>query len=75
MRPLKFREIIRCLIDHGFVEDRVRGSHAQYKAVIGGVPRLVTVQTDQLGDEPTRKTLASIMRQSGLPKAAWTGRR
>jgi predicted RNA binding protein YcfA (HicA-like mRNA interferase family) len=71
LKPLKFRDIITVLKSNGFVEDRVRGSHAQYKATIGGIPRLVTVQTSHLNDEPTRKTFASIVRTSGLPASAF----
>jgi predicted RNA binding protein YcfA (HicA-like mRNA interferase family) len=71
VKTLKFREIIAILKAHGFEEDRVTGSHAQYKAVIDGQTRLVPVQTNHLNDTAKPGTFGSIVRLSGLPKSAF----
>ncbi len=71
MPGLTFRDVIRILERHGFSHKRTRGSHAQYEGVIDDRRRLVTVQTDKLGERVKRGTLGSIIRQSGLPKSAF----
>jgi predicted RNA binding protein YcfA (HicA-like mRNA interferase family) len=71
VKTLKFREVIKILTDHGFSEDRTKGSHAQFKAVINGQTRTVTVQINHLSDTVAPGTLKSIIRTSGLPKSAF----
>lgn len=39
-----------------------------YERLVHGVRRLVTAAYDQPGDDITRRNLASMIRQSGLPK-------
>jgi len=68
LKSLKFREIISVLKANGFVEKNVKGSHAHYEAIIDGQKRLVTVQTNHLGDTADPGTFKSIIRQSGLAK-------
>jgi len=64
---VKYRDFIDILVKNGFVLDRTRGSHHQYKGTIGGLIRLVTVGGH--GNEDIRPhNLASMIRQSGLPK-------
>jgi predicted RNA binding protein YcfA (HicA-like mRNA interferase family) len=65
---VKFREFVRILVDHGFELDRQESTHKQYKGVVEGVTRLVTVDCAHLGEDITRRNLASMIRQSGLPK-------
>ncbi|MDA8052016.1 MAG: type II toxin-antitoxin system HicA family toxin [Rhodospirillales bacterium] len=65
---MKFREFVRILDTHGFTLDRERGSHKQFKGIVGGRMRLVTVDYDQAGDDIPKRNLASMVRQSGLPK-------
>jgi predicted RNA binding protein YcfA (HicA-like mRNA interferase family) len=43
-------------------------SHRQYKAVIDGQTRLVTVDYDQPGNDIMINNLKSMIRQSGLDK-------
>ena len=65
---MKYREFIRILIDNGFAIDRERGSHKQYKGLVDGQPRLVTVDYSQPGEDIQIKNFKSMIRQSGLPK-------
>ncbi len=65
---MKYRDFLRILLDHGFVLDRQKGSHKQYKAIIGGMVRLVTLDYSQPGEDIAPRNLASMIRQSGLPK-------
>ncbi len=71
MKTLKFREVIKILTEHGFYVDRTKGSHAQYKALIDGQPRTVTVQINHPSDTVDPGTLKSIIRTSGLPRAVF----
>ena len=64
---MKVREVIRILKDNGFHFDRQKGSHRQFKGEVDGKARLVTVAGKE-SDEISRPTLASIKRQSGLPR-------
>jgi len=68
---VKYREIVQILVAHGFLLDRERGSHKQYKGSVGGVTQLVTVDYSQLGEDVSPRNLASMIRQSGLPKKAF----
>jgi predicted RNA binding protein YcfA (HicA-like mRNA interferase family) len=65
-----FREVIAILEEHGFeiIPGRQTGSHRQYKRVVGGEVRLVTIAYHNINDDVLPDTLASIVRQSGLPK-------
>lgn len=65
---MKFRQVVRILLDNGFTLDRQRGtSHRQYEGVIGGQRRLVTIAGHD-NDDVRQGTMKSIIRQSGLPK-------
>ena len=66
---MKFRDFIPILEEHGFTFDRQGAtSHRQYKGVVNGKVMLVTVDYSQLGEDITKRNLASMIRQSGLPK-------
>ena len=68
---MKFRDFIRILEQHGFVLDRQRGSHRIYKGTVGGRTQVVTVACHREGDDILPKTLASMIRQSGLDRRAF----
>ena len=65
-----FGEFIRIIEANGFrnVPERTPGSHRQYFRAVGGTTRLVTVAYHNINDEILPDTLASMIRQSGLPK-------
>jgi predicted RNA binding protein YcfA (HicA-like mRNA interferase family) len=63
-----FREFIAIIESHYFKEVRQEGSHRRYQGIVGGQIRLVTVAFHSIGDEIKPGTLASMIRQSGLPK-------
>lgn len=63
-----FREFLAILEAHKFVFERQESSHRQYRGIVGGQTRLVTVAYHNLGDEIKPLTLKSMIRQSGLPK-------
>ena len=66
---MKFRDVVRIIEANGFVLSRHHGtSHRQYRGTIGGQVRYVTIACHSQGDDVKPKTLASIIRQSGLPK-------
>ena len=65
---MKFREFIGILEAHGFELKRTVGSHRRYEGTVRGRIHLVTVAYHSPGDDIRPKTLASIIRQSGLPK-------
>ncbi len=64
-----FREFIAILERNGFVEVRQTGSHRRFRGVTGEQVRLVTVAFHAIGDEIGPNVLASMIRQSGLPKS------
>ena len=64
---MKFRNVIRILLDNDFQLDRQDGSHRHYEGVVDGIRRLVTI-SGRDGEEVGRKLLGYIKRQSGLPK-------
>ena len=66
---LTFRELIEILLSHGFELERQKGSHRQYRRRLGDEVWLVTVANHNDGDIIKPGTLASMIRQSGLPKA------
>jgi predicted RNA binding protein YcfA (HicA-like mRNA interferase family) len=69
---MKFRHFIRILVRHGFEKlDRQRGSHRLYKGRIGGRTRLVVVACHNENDDIKPGTLASMIRQSGLPTSTF----
>lgn len=71
---MKFREFISILKHHGFVLERQRGSHRTYKGVVEGRTQIVTVACHNENDDIKPGTLSSMIRQSGLGKAAFRKR-
>jgi predicted RNA binding protein YcfA (HicA-like mRNA interferase family) len=66
---VKFRRIVEILEEHQFELHRHGAtSHRQYRRVIDGRVYLVTVAYHSLNEDVLPKTLASIIRQSNLPK-------
>ena len=65
---MKFREFVQILTDYGFTERRQKGSHRTYVGTVSGKTRLVVVAVHNWNDEIKPGTLASMIRQSGLPK-------
>lgn len=68
MRTWKFRDFIRLLERNGFQLARQSGSVRTYKGTVAGQTRLVTVHFHRGSDDIKRKTLQSMIRQSGLSK-------
>ncbi len=66
---LASRDVERILRHHGFVLNRSKGSHQQFVGFIRGMKQRVTVIKNQKRFEP--KTLASMIRQSGLTEQEW----
>ena len=65
---IKVREVVRVLLDKGFVlARRSGGSHRKFKGIVGEQIRSVTVAGND-GDDVSKGTLSSIGRQSGLPR-------
>jgi len=60
---VKVREVIRMLLDDGWMLVVTRGSHRQFKHP--SKPGRVTI-SGQLGDDMPKGTLASVKRQAGL---------
>ncbi|MBI3305329.1 type II toxin-antitoxin system HicA family toxin [Candidatus Parcubacteria bacterium] len=66
-------DIVRFLKEYGFVHVHTRGSHFIYQGKHGGQPRQVSVPFH--GSRVLKpRTLAGIIRQSGIPKNEWVGR-
>lgn len=65
---MKYRKFTKILTDHGFKKIRQESSHRQYEGYHGGKRRMVTVAYRSLNDDILPKTLASMIRQSGLRK-------
>jgi predicted RNA binding protein YcfA (HicA-like mRNA interferase family) len=65
---VNFRDFIAIIERHGFELKRTTGSHRQYEGLVDGRIQLVTVAAHRMGDEILAKTLASMIRQSGLSK-------
>ena len=62
---MKVRDVLRLLADDGWVLDRTRGSHRQFKHPTK--PGLVTVPAGgKLSHDIPPGTLRSILRQAGL---------
>lgn len=69
MKSLKFKEIIRIIVENGFVETRQSGSHVTYERKADGATYRTQVQSNHLNDTCDPGTMASIIRQTGLPKS------
>ena len=65
---LKYKEVERILLDAGFKMVRQNGSHRMYEGKVNGERHVVTLAPHQWSDDVGPKTLASIIRQSGLSK-------
>jgi predicted RNA binding protein YcfA (HicA-like mRNA interferase family) len=65
---VKYRDFARVLDDFHFTCERTVGTHRQYVGYVDGVRRVVTVDFAQGGEDIMRHNLASMIRQSGLPK-------
>jgi predicted RNA binding protein YcfA (HicA-like mRNA interferase family) len=65
---MKFRDFIAILERHGFVMVRQSGSHRTYKGHAGGQTHMVVVAHHGEGGDIRPGTLASMIRQSGLPR-------
>lgn len=65
---MKGRAFIQILRDNDFALVRQRGSHRTYKGVVKGKVQMVQVAVSREGDDIRPGTLASMIRQSGLPK-------
>lgn len=61
--PLKVRDMIRKLEEDGWILDRTRGSHRQFKHPTK--PGIATV-AGKPGDDLARGTEHSILKQAGL---------
>jgi predicted RNA binding protein YcfA (HicA-like mRNA interferase family) len=66
---MKYRDVIRLILAHGFTLKRHKGSsHRAYEGFIDGRRRVVTIACHSESDDVLPNVLASIIRQSGLPK-------
>lgn len=65
---MKYRDVERLLLDNGFELIRQQGSHRQFLGIVDGKKRLVSLAYHSRIEDIRRGTLASIVRQSGLPK-------
>jgi len=65
---VKYRDFVPILVANGFELDREKATHKQYKGVVNGQIHLVTVDCSQMGEDISPRNLASMIRQSGLPK-------
>jgi len=63
-----FREFIAIIEALEFKHHRQDGSHRQYRGVVDGQTRYVTIAYHNINDEILPDTLVSMIRQSGLPK-------
>lgn len=68
IRFMKYRDMERILVDNGFAQIRQQGSHRQLQGFVDGKRRIVTLTYHSRNDDIMPKTLASIIRQSGLPR-------
>ncbi|HXW20959.1 MAG TPA: type II toxin-antitoxin system HicA family toxin [Roseiarcus sp.] len=65
-----FGRFVTILLEHGFELHRQGATnHRQYRAVVGGEVRIVTVAGHRDNDDILPDTLSSMIRQSGLPRA------
>ena len=68
MRTWKFNDFIRVLVRNGFTLGRQKGATRVYKGSVEGRIQTVTIHFHRGGDDIKPGTLASMIRQSGLPK-------
>ena len=68
---MKFRDIIRVLVDHGFELKRQSGSHRIYEGFVGGLRRVVTVAGHRESDDVLPKTLGSTSANRGCRKTGF----
>lgn len=71
---MKYRDALTILRQNGFELVRQRGSHRRYRGIVRGKVMLVTIACHRESDEILPDTLASIIRQSGLPKRLFKNR-
>jgi predicted RNA binding protein YcfA (HicA-like mRNA interferase family) len=64
---MKVRDVVRLLLDDGWILARTRGSHQQYRHPVK--PGLVTVPGSG-NDDLAPGTLNSILKQAGLRRTA-----
>ncbi|MGH7596023.1 MAG: type II toxin-antitoxin system HicA family toxin [bacterium] len=69
LQKLTAREVERILRFYGFAPDRTAGSHQQFVGFVRERKRTVAVIKNQKRFAP--KTLASMIRQSGLTEQEW----
>jgi len=67
---MNFRSFLRIIEHHGFqkIPAKNSGSHQKYFRIFKGKRWVVTVASTKLSGDIKPKTLASMIRQSGLPK-------
>jgi predicted RNA binding protein YcfA (HicA-like mRNA interferase family) len=66
---LTFREFIAIIDGCGFeLDQHGASSHRKYVGFVGGQKRVVTVAYHNINDVILHKTLASMIRQSGIRK-------
>jgi predicted RNA binding protein YcfA (HicA-like mRNA interferase family) len=65
---VNYRRIVEILTDADFTEISCNGSHRKYEGWVNGQRMIVTVAYHRINDDVLPKTLASMIRQSGLPK-------
>jgi len=70
---VKFRDFIRILEGEGFKFDRHKDTHHFYVGVVNGIKCVVNCDYNQLGEDIPTHNLASMIRQSGLPKRKFRG--
>lgn len=64
-------DVIRALRRLGFTYKRTTGSHQTWEGYIDGVRRLVQVDANDAPFTSRNRSLASMIRQSGVPKRAF----
>ncbi len=69
-RNWTFRQVEQFLKSHGFVLHHVKGSHYYFRGFHSGQLRMTHVQYHG-ADAIHPKTLAAIIRQSGISRAEW----
>ncbi len=70
-RKLSSKDVEKILTKYGFKLVSQKGSHRQFKGVVKGQKRRVTVLADRKRFHP--KTLKSMIRQSGLTEEEFFG--
>ncbi|MYD30013.1 MAG: addiction module toxin, HicA family [Nitrospira sp. SB0677_bin_15] len=65
---MKYRDFLKVLTANGFVEIRQESRHHQFEGYVDGKRRMVTAAYSQPGEDIKPRNLASMIRQSGLPK-------